>query len=115
MNRVTIYRAKCLGILTLKALPKSCFCYNSEEKNHKFLDPKNEAKQNYQKFLCASAIIKCLEDFEKMKDFSESFCIFTSKLLRIHFNFSQKNSLVLLLNGLAMPTNEGLIACKCFK
>ena len=32
MNRVTICRAKCLGIVTLKVLPTGFARYNSEEK-----------------------------------------------------------------------------------
>ena len=40
MNRVTIYRTKCLGIVTLKVLPKSCSHYNSEKKSPKFSIPK---------------------------------------------------------------------------
>ena len=32
------YRAKCLGIMTLKVLPTSCFRYNSEKKKYKILD-----------------------------------------------------------------------------
>ena len=35
-----IYRAKCLGIVTLKSLPTTCFHYNSEELSSKFLIPK---------------------------------------------------------------------------
>ena len=45
INRVTIYRAKCFGIVTLKVLPTSCFRYNSEEKSAKIADSGNEAKQ----------------------------------------------------------------------
>ena len=33
LNLVTIYRRKCLGIVTLKVLPTSFFRYNSVEKN----------------------------------------------------------------------------------
>ena len=32
-----------------------------------------------------------------------------------HFNPSQNVSSILLLNGFVMVTNEGSIACKCFK
>ena len=42
-------------------------------------------------------------------------CPFFSKSLHIHFNPSQNVSPFLLLNGLVMVTNEGSIACKCFK
>ena len=45
MNRVTIYRVKCLDIMTLKVLPTSCSCYNSGEKP-KIPDSENETKQN---------------------------------------------------------------------
>ena len=37
MSRVKIFRAKCLGIVTLKVLPTSCSRYNSENKSSKFL------------------------------------------------------------------------------
>ena len=40
VNRVTIYRAKYLAIVTLKVLPTTCFCYNSDEISSKFLIPK---------------------------------------------------------------------------
>ena len=40
MNRVTICRAKCLGIVTLKVLPTICSRYDSEEKSAKFPIPK---------------------------------------------------------------------------
>ena len=43
MKRITICRAKCLDIVTLKVLPTSCFCYNPEDKIRVF---ENEAKQN---------------------------------------------------------------------
>ena len=36
MNRVTIYRAKRLGIVVLKVLPTTYFHYNSEEISLKF-------------------------------------------------------------------------------
>ena len=56
-----------------------------------------------------------LEDFEKMTGFYKSFCLFFSKSLHIHSNHSQNVSPIVLLNGLVMVTNEGSIACKCFK
>ena len=66
-------------------------------------------------FPSASSIIKCLNDFEKMAGFHKSFCPFFSKSLHIHFNPSQNVSPILVLNGVVMVTNEGSIACKCFK
>ena len=39
---VTIYRTKCVEIVTLKDLPTICFCYNSEEKGTKFPNPKKK-------------------------------------------------------------------------
>ena len=42
MNRVTICRAKCLGIVTLKVLWTSCSRFNSGEKSPKFMIPKKE-------------------------------------------------------------------------
>ena len=38
-NRVTIYKAKCLGMVTLRVLPTTCFRYSSEEKSSKFPIP----------------------------------------------------------------------------
>ena len=44
--RATIYKPKCYGIITLKILPRSCFSFNSEEKNtNKVSNSKNETKQ----------------------------------------------------------------------
>ena len=40
MNRVTICRAHCLDIMTLKIFLASCFHYNSEEKSKKLPNPK---------------------------------------------------------------------------
>ena len=42
MNRVTIYRAKYIDIMTLKVLPTSCFRYISEDKTTKFPNPKKK-------------------------------------------------------------------------
>ena len=39
INRVTIYRAKCLGIVTLKVLQTICFRCNSEEISSKLSIP----------------------------------------------------------------------------
>ena len=50
-----------------------------------------------------------------MTGFNKSFRPFFSKSLHINFNPSQNVSPILLLNGLLMLTNEGSIACKCFK
>ena len=41
----------------------------TERKNHINPEIKNEAKQNQYEFLCASSIIKRLEDFGKMAVF----------------------------------------------
>ena len=71
--------------------------------------------ENRHEFPSASSVIKCLEDFEKTTGFYKYFYAFFSKSLHIHFNPSQNVSPVLLLNGLVMVTNEGSIACKCFK
>ena len=46
MNRVTIYKTKCIDIVTLQILPISCFRYNSEEKKHKNPESESEAKKN---------------------------------------------------------------------
>ena len=43
------------------------------------------------------------------------FCSPISKGLNIYFNPSQNVSPILLLNDLVMATNEGWIACTCFK
>ena len=40
MNRIPICRAKCFGIVTLKASLRSCSRYNSEDKSPKFPIPK---------------------------------------------------------------------------
>ena len=50
-----------------------------------------------------------------MKGFYKSFCPFLLKRLHIHFNPSWNDCHILLLNGLGMVANEGLIACICFK
>ena len=43
INRVTIYRTICLGIVTSKVLMNSLYLRG---KQHKILDSENEAKQN---------------------------------------------------------------------
>ena len=48
--------------MTLKVLPTSCYCYNSEEQKHKIPESKNEAKQNCYEIPCAKSLIKCLEN-----------------------------------------------------
>ena len=50
-----------------------------------------------------------------MTGFYKSFCSFFSKNVPIHFNPSHNISPISLLNGLMMVTNEGSIACNCFK
>ena len=45
MKRVTICRAKCPDVVTLKVLPTSCFHYSSEEKSTKFLNAKNNVNK----------------------------------------------------------------------
>ena len=50
-----------------------------------------------------------------MTGFNKSFCPFFSKNVPIHFNAAQNISPTSLLNGLMMVTNEGSIACNCFK
>ena len=69
MNRVTICRAKCLNIVTLKVLPTSYFRYNSEEKSTKSPNPKMKPNKIDLEFPCASSLTKFLEDFEKMTGF----------------------------------------------
>ena len=104
INRFTIYGGKCLGIVTLKVIPTACFRYNSEELGSKF---------RYE-FPSASSIIKCLEDFEKMTVLYHFFCPCFSNRLHLFQSFTIASA-VLLLNGLAMVTNEESIAYKCFK
>lgn len=43
------------------------------------------------------------------------YCAFISKSFHIHFNSSQMFFLISLLHSLVKVTNEGLIACKCFR
>ena len=50
-----------------------------------------------------------------MTRFYKPFFPFFSKRVHIHFNPSQNVSTILFLNGLVMVTNEGSIACNCFK
>ena len=58
---------------------------------------------------------KVFRGLREMTRFLKVFCPFISKSLHIHFNPSQNVSSILLLNGLVMVTNEGSIACECFK
>ena len=46
INRVTIYRAKYPGIVTLAVLPSSSFGYKSEEKSAKYFNSENQVKRN---------------------------------------------------------------------
>ena len=69
MNHVTICRAKCLDIVTLKLLPTSCFRYNSEEKSTKFLNPKMKLNKIDIHFPVRSSLTKYLENFEEMIGF----------------------------------------------
>ena len=63
----TYVHTKCLGIVTLKVLPTSCFRYNSDSDSDS--DSKKKAKQKRYEFPSASSIVKCLEDFEKITGF----------------------------------------------
>ena len=108
-----IYRAKCLGIVTLNALPTNGFCCNSEEISSKSPIPKMKLKQI--DISSASSIIQFLEIFEKMAGFCKWFSPFFSKSLHIHLSPLKHVSPILLLNGLVMVTNEVSIAWKCFK
>ena len=49
-----------------------------------------------------------------MKDFFKPSGPFFSKSLHININPSQSVSPIVMLNGLMMVKNIGLIACKCF-
>ena len=118
INRVTNYREKCLGIVTIKVLAPTFFRYNLKEIISNFSNNLKFPKMKLNRIhlsASASSIIKCLENFEKMTYFCKSFCLFFWKSWHIHFNPSQNVSPILLLNGLVMVTNEGSIACKCFK
>ena len=79
INRFTIFRTKCLGIVTLRVLPTTCFRYNSEETSSKFPIPKMKLNR-IEEFSCASSIIKCWENFEKMTAFYEFFDHFSRKV-----------------------------------
>ena len=52
MNCFTISGAKCPCVVTLKDLPTSCSCYNSEEKSPKFPVPKMKLKKLMRVSLC---------------------------------------------------------------
>ena len=113
LNRVTIYRAKCLGKVNLKVLPTTCFRFNSEEISSNFLIPKMRLNR---------IALQCKFDKKMFKGFWEKdrflqifLSIFLEKFTHIHFNPSQYFSPILLLNGLVMVTNERSIACKCFE
>ena len=94
---------------------KECTRWHNSWNKLKIPDCKNAAKQNRYEFPSASSIIKCLEDFDKITGFHESFCPFFSKHLHIYFNPAQNAFPILLPNGLVMVTNEGWTVCNCFK
>ena len=81
INRITISRAKCLDLVTLKILPQLISSLLRGNKLN-ILNSENEAKQNRYEFPSANSIIKCLGDFENMTGFCESFCPFFSKSLQ---------------------------------
>ena len=64
INHVTIYRAKCLAIVTLKILPTTCFRYASEEVSSKFSIPKMKLNRILMSFPVQVLLKKCSEDFE---------------------------------------------------
>ena len=68
MNCITICGGKRLSIVTLKVLPTSCSCSNSEEKgqNSRFL---KWSQTELIQVSLASSSTKCFEDFEKMTGF----------------------------------------------
>ena len=68
INRVTICSANCPCIVIFKKLPAIFFRYNARER-HKNPDSEIKAKENSYHLLCASSVIKCLKDFEKMTGF----------------------------------------------
>ena len=55
---------------------------------------------------CASSIIKCFEDIEKMTSFQKFCYVFFSKNLYINFNPSQNISLISLLDKLVIVTRR---------
>ena len=104
-----------IDIVTLKALPTSCFRYKSEEKSTKFPNPKKKLKKtdtscplqvndkNVQR------IPRKLQVFiNLLAHLSRKVFKFISILHKLFFFNS-------LLNSLVIVTNEGSIACKCFK
>ena len=102
MIRVTIWRTKCLGIVTSKVLLTSCSRCNSDGKSPKFLIPKAKLPR-----LIRVSLTNYLEDFKKITHFQN--------ILHIHLNHAQNVSPLLLLNGLMMVANEESTTCKCFR
>ena len=68
VNRVTIYRAKYLAIVTLKVLPTTCFRFNLDEAQNSWFQKWNQAESIWL-LQCKFYIIKCLDGFEKMTGF----------------------------------------------
>ena len=112
INRNTIYRAKCLGIVTLKVLPTSCSHYNSEEKTLKF--PISKMKLNR---INASSLVqvfnKMFGGFLENDRFLKIFLpIYLEKFTH---SFQSSTKCLPPLNGFAMVTDERSITFKCFK
>ena len=68
LNRVTIYRAKCHDS-DFKSFTNKFFPLWLGGKKYNTLDSENEDKQNWCELSCASSVIKCLKDFERMASF----------------------------------------------
>ena len=102
-----IYRAKCLGIATLKYLLASCAHYHLDEYSTKF--------QILKMKLSRIDITKYLVDFEKMAGFYRPFCLFISKSIHFLANPSLNVSSILLFNDLVMVTNEGVYCLQTFQ
>ena len=115
MNHNTIFRAKRLGIVTLKFCNQVVPVITQTRKARNFRFYKCKLSRINASFL-VQVKSNSLEEFEKMTGFRKSYCPFISKSLHIHFNPSQNVSLFLLLNGLVMVKNdEGSNAYKFFK
>ena len=92
INRVTIYRAKCLGTVTLRVLLTSRFRSNSEKKStHSVLWRLSETES-----VRVSQYKVCNKAFRGFREndhfFNKSFSPFISKKLHINFNPSQNVS-----------------------
>ena len=48
-----------------------------------------EAKQNENEFFCATSMIRCLDDFNKLTGFKKPFCPPLLRSLHIYFHPSQ--------------------------